>query len=79
MIRTDEDDRPSAPPVVWRPTPAHEQSSNVGRFLRWVDRERGLSFDGYDDLWCWSVDALEDREGVKEVSRVSQLAPPAVF
>jgi acetoacetyl-CoA synthetase len=50
----------SAPPVVWRPTPAHEQSSNVGRFLRWLERERGLSFDGYDDLWRWSVDALED-------------------
>ena len=60
MIRTDEDDGAGAPPVMWRPTPADEQSSGVGRFLRWLERERGLSFDGYEELWRWSVDALED-------------------
>jgi acetoacetyl-CoA synthetase len=36
------------------------QGTRVGQFLRWLERERGLSFDGYDDLWRWSVDALED-------------------
>ncbi len=63
MIRTDDeasDDGPGAPPVVWQPPPAGAQSTRVGQFLRWLERERGLSFDGYDDLWRWSVDALED-------------------
>ena len=60
MIRTYEDAGPNTPPVVWQPTPAHGDRSRVGEFLRWLQRERGLSFVGYDDLWRWSVDALED-------------------
>ena len=27
--------------------------------MRWLERERGLSFDGYPELWQWSVDDLE--------------------
>lgn len=66
----------TGPPVMWRPTPADEQSSSVGRFLRWLERERGLSFDGYDDLWRWSVDALEDFWGaVWQFFDVSASAP----
>lgn len=63
MIDTDDEasgDGPGAPPVVWQPPPAGAQSTRVGQFLRWLERERGLSFDEYDDLWRWSVDALED-------------------
>jgi acetoacetyl-CoA synthetase len=28
-------------------------------FIRWLGAERGLSFDGYDELWRWSVDDLD--------------------
>src|SRR5680860_723845 len=28
-------------------------------YMRWLAAERGLEFDGYDDLWRWSVDDLE--------------------
>jgi acetoacetyl-CoA synthetase len=28
-------------------------------FIRWLERERGLSFSGYPELWQWSVDDLE--------------------
>ena len=28
-------------------------------YMRWLAAERGLDFDGYDDLWRWSVDELE--------------------
>ena len=28
-------------------------------YMRWLEAERGLSFDGYDELWRWSVDDLE--------------------
>ncbi|WP_448625021.1 AMP-binding protein [Geodermatophilus sp. URMC 64] len=50
----------SVPPVTWLPSPGDVESSRVGEFLRWLQRERGLSFDGYDSLWRWSVEELED-------------------
>ncbi len=28
-------------------------------YLRWLERERGLRFDDYDDLWQWSVTDLD--------------------
>jgi acetoacetyl-CoA synthetase len=28
-------------------------------FMRWLESERGLRFDGYHQLWRWSVDDLE--------------------
>jgi len=28
-------------------------------YLRWLESQRGLRFDGYEDLWRWSVDDLE--------------------
>ena len=28
----------------------------MGRYVAWLASERGLSFDGYDALWRWSVD-----------------------
>jgi acetoacetyl-CoA synthetase len=30
----------------------------VGNYLDWLARERGLSFEGYDDLWRWSTSDL---------------------
>src|SRR4051794_41787576 len=35
------------------------ESTEIGRFLRWLERERGLALDGYDALHRWSVDDLE--------------------
>src|SRR4051812_48882221 len=28
-------------------------------FMRWLERERDLSFAGYGELWQWSVDDLD--------------------
>ena len=28
----------------------------MGRYLAWLEAERGLRFEGYEDLWRWSVD-----------------------
>ncbi len=30
------------------------------RFMRWAAERRGHDFDGYEDLWRWSVEELED-------------------
>ncbi|MCP2341561.1 acetoacetate--CoA ligase [Actinomadura rupiterrae] len=35
------------------------ERSEIGRYLRWLQDERSLSFDGYDDLWQWSVTDLD--------------------
>jgi acetoacetyl-CoA synthetase len=45
--------------VVWTPSERRRTDSALARFLRWLDAERGLAFDGYDDLWRWSVDDLD--------------------
>ena len=49
----------SAIEVLWTPPADIRERSNIGRYLAWLERERGLTFDGYDDLWRWSVDDLE--------------------
>ncbi|MCU1486475.1 MAG: acetoacetyl-CoA synthetase, partial [Actinomycetia bacterium] len=45
--------------VLWTPPADAATSTTIGRYLAWLADERGLRFDGYDDLWRWSVDDLE--------------------
>ena len=45
--------------ALWRPTAEQVETSHLIRYLRWLESERGLRFDGYDDLWSWSVADLE--------------------
>jgi len=35
------------------------QTTEVGRYLAWLESERGLAFHDYDALWRWSVEDLE--------------------
>jgi acetoacetyl-CoA synthetase len=44
---------------LWEPSPEQVERSRLRDFMRWLERERGLSFDGYHELWQWSVDDLE--------------------
>jgi acetoacetyl-CoA synthetase len=44
--------------TLWEPPPDVRESTVVGRYISWLRRERGLSFDSYDELWRWSVDDL---------------------
>jgi acetoacetyl-CoA synthetase len=48
----------AAPPALWRPSPERVQNANLTRYLRWLEQERNLRFDGYDELWRWSTDDL---------------------
>ena len=43
------------PAILWTPPPDAHQRSRMGAYLDWLDRERGLHFDGYDAAWQWSV------------------------
>jgi len=46
--------------VLWEPSPERQARARVTGFLSWLGAERGLVFAGYDDLWRWSVDRLEE-------------------
>jgi acetoacetyl-CoA synthetase len=44
---------------MWEPSPELAERSCLREFMRWLTRERGLAFDGYHELWQWSVDDLD--------------------
>ena len=44
--------------VLWTPPPDVRETTEIGRYLAWLERERGLAFADYDELWRWSVDDL---------------------
>ena len=44
--------------VLWSPPPDAFQTSEIGRFVTWLQAERGRDLAGYDELWRWSVDDL---------------------
>ena len=45
--------------LLWTPPQSFREGSTVARFMRRVERERGLEFEDYAALWRWSVDDLE--------------------
>jgi acetoacetyl-CoA synthetase len=44
---------------LWSPSAERVQRAGITRYLNWLRDERNLRFDGYEDLWRWSVDDLE--------------------
>jgi acetoacetyl-CoA synthetase len=44
---------------LWEPPAALVERARMTEYMRWLDADRGLRFDGYDELWRWSVDDLE--------------------
>jgi acetoacetyl-CoA synthetase len=45
---------------LWQPTQADRERAEMTRFMRWAAERRGHDFDGYGDLWRWSVAEVED-------------------
>ena len=45
--------------VLWQPSAAQVEACNLAGYIRWLEARRGRRFDGYDDLWRWSVTDLE--------------------
>jgi acetoacetyl-CoA synthetase len=45
--------------VLWEPPAQLLEDAALTRYLHWLERERGLIFDGYDALWRWSVTDLD--------------------
>jgi acetoacetyl-CoA synthetase len=46
------------PAVLWTPPPDARRETEIGRYLEWLERKRGLTFASYDDLQRWSIDDL---------------------
>ena len=46
--------------LLWKPSPQMIERSSMTRYMGWLERERGLQFEGYPALWEWSVTELED-------------------
>jgi acetoacetyl-CoA synthetase len=44
---------------LWEPSAEMVERSRLTEYMRWLEAERGLRFDGYHELWRWSVDDLE--------------------
>src|ERR1700691_677452 len=45
--------------LLWTPSQARRDRSQVLRYMQWLKEHRGLRFDDYDALWRWSVPDLE--------------------
>jgi acetoacetyl-CoA synthetase len=41
--------------VLWQPTLAQTEATQLAAYQRWLSAERGLRFDDYAALWQWSV------------------------
>jgi acetoacetyl-CoA synthetase len=44
--------------ILWTPPADVLETTQIGRYLAWLERERGLSFADYDELQRWSTDDL---------------------
>jgi acetoacetyl-CoA synthetase len=47
------------PEILWRPTAAAVEHSNLTAYIDWLRAERGVDVAAYPELWRWSVDDLE--------------------
>jgi acetoacetyl-CoA synthetase len=45
--------------LLWVPTEDRIANANITAYLAWLKETRGLAFDGYRDLWEWSVTETE--------------------
>ncbi len=44
---------------LWEPSAELVERARLSEYMRWLEAERGLRFDSYDELWQWSVDDLD--------------------
>jgi len=44
---------------LWEPPAELVERARMTEYMRWLEGDRGLRFNGYHELWQWSVDDLE--------------------
>jgi acetoacetyl-CoA synthetase len=45
---------------MWTPPVEMVENTEMSRFMGWVETRHGRAFSGYEGLWQWSVDQLEE-------------------
>ena len=45
--------------LLWEPPQELVERATLTRYMRWLEDERGLTFDDYAALWQWSTEELE--------------------
>ncbi len=45
--------------LLWEPSDERIKRATLTRYTDWLERERGLRFADYQELWTWSVDELD--------------------
>jgi acetoacetyl-CoA synthetase len=50
----------AAPEKLWEPPAELVEQARMSEYMRWLEAERGRRFDGYHELWRWSVEDLEE-------------------
>ncbi|RMG24757.1 MAG: acetoacetate--CoA ligase [Bacteroidetes bacterium] len=64
------------PTVLWQPSQAFVDGSNLRRYERWLAKEKGLSFATYQEMWQWSTSQIEEFwESIWEYFEVIHHAP----
>jgi acetoacetyl-CoA synthetase len=44
--------------LLWEPSEEFRENANISRYIEWLEKEKGRSFDDYEELWEWSVTEL---------------------
>ena len=45
--------------LLWEPSEEFKENAMISRYMKWLEDERDLCFDGYDELWERSVTDLD--------------------
>ena len=61
-INADNDYNHDSSDVLWSPDPKRVTNSKLIHYMTWLKSKKNLGFEGYQDLWRWSVDEHEKRE-----------------
>ena len=52
--------RERPPDKLWEPSAERIERSQMTQYVRWLGAQRGVQIDGYDELWRWSVENIEE-------------------
>ena len=68
----------STPKMLWEPSEAFKSDSNLQQYMRWLETNKQLSFENYDDLWEWSITDTKDFwKSIYEYFEIIDHAKPA--
>ncbi len=46
--------------LLWEPSEEFKEDAKITHYMRWLEENKGLRFEDYEELWEWSVTELEE-------------------